>query len=405
MNNHPLRSREIRQANEKMILKIMHRTNPISQSEVAMKTGLQASTVFRIFRSLEQRNMIREVDRQKNGRERKGRKPAYYSVNEQIAYAVGVDISSYGATLLLFDFSGKTVKERSISFAKTVSTEDMSSMIIELIDSSLQSADIMIEALLGIGIGAPGIVDIEKGEVVRYARFPGMEGYPLKRKIEEQFEVPVYVHNNTSVIALSEYRYGRAQGKNSLIAFLIRAGVGAAFIDRGRIFESQGKTAFEAGHMAVDLSKVAPPGNDMMTVEDYMSEDAILEAVRNKMKKIQSWDDLLFHLEKRDEEVLKVMNRLIDILLGAVRNIVLLLNPEVILIISRFRALSQFIAEAVDTYISSSFDPKCIDTHKVIPLQYDPVIACKGAADFVFDDFFETDQEQQSQAAPHGPPQ
>jgi predicted NBD/HSP70 family sugar kinase len=99
------------------------------------------------------------------------------------------------------------------------------------------------------------------------------------------------------------------------------------------------------------------------------------------------------------------MNRLVNIFLGAVRNIVLLLNPEVILIISRFRALSQFIAEAVDTYITSSFDPKCIDTHKVIPLQYDPVIACKGAADFVFDGFFESDSARQSKTAVSEPPQ
>jgi predicted NBD/HSP70 family sugar kinase len=388
-----------------MILKIMHRTNPISQSEVALRTGLQASTVFRIFRSLEQRNMIREVDRERNGRERKGRKPAYYSVNEQLAYAAGVDISSYGATLLLFDFSGATVGEETVSFPKHVSTEEMSGTIIGLIDTALQNAGISREAILGIGLGAPGIVDIEKGEIVRYARFPGMEGYPLKRTIEERFGVPVYVHNNTSVIALSEYRYGRAQGKNSLIAFLIRAGVGGAYIDRGRIFESQGKTAFEAGHMAVDLSKVASPGNEMTTVEDYMSEDAILEAVQNEVKKIKTWDDLLFHLEKRDEDVLEAMNRIVDILLGAVRNIALLLNPEVILIISRFRALSQFMAEAVDTYISSSFDPKCIDTHKVIPLQYNPVIACKGAADFVFDDFFENEQPLQGQAAASEPPQ
>jgi len=396
MNSYPLRSREIRQANEKMILKIMHRTKTISQSEVALRTGLQASTVFRIFRSLEQRNLIQEVELQKNGPERKGRKPAYYSVNQHVAYAVGIDISSYGATLLLFDFSGTTVEEKTVSFAKNVSIKEMSSTIIELIDMSLKSAEIDREALLGIGIGAPGIVDIQKGEVVRYARFPGMEGYPLKHKIEERFEVPVYVHNNTSVIALSEHRYGRAQGKNSLIAFLIRAGVGGAYIDRGRIFESQGKTAFEAGHIAVDLSKASSPDNEMMTLEDYMAEDAILKAVQARVKKIHNWDDLLFHLEKRDEEVLKAMNQLVDILLGAVRNIALLLNPEVILIISRFRALSQFMAEAVDTYISSSFDPKCIDTHKVIPLQYDPVIACKGAADFVFDDFFKTDQEQQN---------
>lgn len=391
MNSEPLRSAKIRQANEKMILKIMHRKNPISQSEVAVQTGLQASTVFRIFRSLEQKHLIREVEAKKNAPVRKGRKPVYYSINEKVAYAIGIDLSSYGATLLIFDFAGATIQKQTVSFTKSVGTEEMSASLFDLIDKAIADAGVRKDALLGIGIGAPGIVDIRTGTVVRYARFPGMEGYPLKSKVEKQFGVPAYVHNNTSVIALSEYRYGRAQGKNSLIAFLIRAGVGGAYINNGAIFESQGKTAFEAGHMAVDLTQVSANGGDIRTVENYMTEDAILESVRKQVGNVKNWDDLLFLLEKRDEQVVKAMEQLVDTLLGATRNIALLLNPEVMLIITRFRALSQFIADSVDRYISSSFDPKCIDTHKVIPLQYDPVIACKGAADFVFDGYFETD--------------
>ena len=87
-------------------------------------------------------------------------------------------------------------------------------------------------------------------------------------------------------------------------------------------------------------------------------------------------------------QVLEIMRRQVRVLLGATRNIALLLNPEAVLIITRFRSLSQFIAEEIDTYISSTFDPEYIDTHKIIPLQYDPLIACRGAADFAFDDYF-----------------
>jgi N-acetylglucosamine repressor len=388
LHTRPLRSAEIRQANEKLILHLMHRKNPISQSELVAHTGLQASTVFRIFKSLEDRDFIKVCKEKENTGNKKGRKPVYYTVNPNVAYAAGIDISSYGASLLLIDFSGTTVAEKSLSYeSRSIEAEDFIASIIALVEDGLDEAEIPLESLLGIGIGAPGIVDIQRGSIVRYSRFPGMEDYPLKEKIEKHFSAPVFLHNNTSVIALSELRYGRAKGKNSLVAFLIRAGVGGAYVSEGRIFESQGKTAFEAGHMAVDLLQVGKSAGQE-TLEDFVSEEAILKRVTAETGRVTGWKDLLYYLEQRDEQVLGIMRELVRVLLGATHNIALLLNPEVILIICRYRVLAEFIAEELDHYISSRFDPACIDTHKIIPLEFDPAISCRGAAEFVFDDYF-----------------
>ena len=374
-----------------MILKIMHDKNPIAQSEVVMRTGLQASTVFRIFRALEQRKLIQETESKTEEPDKKGRKPVFYTVNPRIACAVGIEVTAYGATLLLVDFAGETMVEKNLIYEEEgMPAENMVDSIIDLIDRSVEDSGMPKESLIGIGLGVPGIVDLERGHIVRYARFPGMEEYPLSERIEERFAVPVHVHNNTSVMALAEYRYGRAKGKRSLAAFLLLAGVGGAFIKNGQIFESQGKTCFEAGHMSVDLNSTSLSDERVETVEDYMAEDAILKAVREKTERVKNWKDLLFFLETGDEQILQLMRAQVRILLGAVRNVALLLNPEVILVISRFRSLSQFVAEEIELFLTSVFDPECIDTHKVIPIQYDPLTACRGAVDFVFDDYFGT---------------
>lgn len=386
MDARPVRSKEVRRANERLVLRIMHNQRVVSQSNVVELTGLQASTVFRIFRTLELRGYIREVEAAQEEPVRRGRKPSYYSVNPNVAYAVGVDLSSRGVSVLVAGFSGEMVYENNWSIGKGGGPESTVSEVGELIREAIKDAGVELNQLLGVGIGAPGIVDIEAGRVVKYARFPGMEGFPLRERLAEQLGVPVHVHNNTSLIALSEYRYGRATGKGSLVAFLLRAGVGGAYIKDGAIFVSQGKTAFEAGHVCVNLSSGTAEAQPAL--EDYLAEDAILRSVRESVPSVNGWQALLQRVERRDERVLSVLRSRADMLAGAVLNIGLLLNPEAVLIITRFRALSQYLAEVVDMRLNSSSGVARADIRKVIPLQYDPIIACKGAVDLVFDDFF-----------------
>jgi len=344
------------------------------------------STVFRLFRSLEEKDFIVETDAVAPSAERKGRRPKYYRVNPTCAYVIGIDLSSNGAALLLSDFTGGVVEHSGVSLVDTHNGQDVASHLAEQIEKMLNQNGIEADLLLGIGIGAPGIVDIARGSVVRYARFPGMQNFPFREYLKKRFHVPVELHNNTSVIALAEYRYGRAVGEDSLVAVLVRQGVGGAYIQNGNVFVSQNRTAFEIGHISLELTQKNGAADEVL--EDCLSEEAIFHAVAQAVPDVKNWEMLAERLQARDPAVESALDAPAEILVRAVFNVCLLLNPEALLLISRFQPLSRFLARKVEARMLSDRCPDGVSLRKVIALQYDGLIACRGAADLAFDHYF-----------------
>jgi predicted NBD/HSP70 family sugar kinase len=385
----PIRSREIRKVNERLLLRLLHNQGALSQTELASQTGLQPSTVFRIFADLLERGVIREVEPQRPGGGKKGRRPSFYSLNPGAGYAVGVDLATGSAAVLLVDFNGQAMEERVIEFGPRVGGAEAIELMLQGIQGVLDSAGVEEDDLIGVGVGAPGVVDIQKGEVIYYARFPGMEGIPIRETLKEALGVPVYLHNNASLVALSETRYGRAQGTGNLVAFLLRAGVGAAYIQGGSIFTSQGRTAFEAGHMFVDLLAEKDGEVPAHSVESFLSEEGLLSCSAEVDPEYNTMESVVRGLREGEEKLREQLAKRVAILVHVVRNIALLLNPESFLIITRFDELSSFIAEVLDDELHHLPGAERFTVGSVLGVEYDPIIACKGAAGIVFDAFFQ----------------
>lgn len=382
MKREPLRGNDVRQLNEKLILSIIHREREISQSEVVQLTGLKAPTVFRIFSNLEEEGLIRMVEGRDQPSDRKGRRPVYYGIEPEARYLVGIDFRSRTAALVLVDFAGNPVFTRELSFSTDTDAEGMFSGLVQLTEDAFQKSGIQRELVIGIGIGAPGRVNISTGEVIAYPRIPGMAAYPLGQKMEACFGLPVSVHNNAAVIALAEFRYGVAGGEKSLLTVLIRSGVGGSFISDRRIFVNEGKTTLELGHMSVD------PRGDLCScgrrgcLEASLSEDALLSGpcVGEGIQSIEELEaafaagaitpgsPIYLHLQHRAE-----------ILSDALCSLYQLFSPSAFLIVTRSASLGAFLAQRADGVC-----PEC----KVLSTVYDPSLACVGAADLILDSFF-----------------
>jgi predicted NBD/HSP70 family sugar kinase len=388
MRTTPLRGRDVRERNEKLVLKLIYSRKGISQSEISTITGLKPPTVFRIFTSLIEQGFIVECTTERVVHDRKGRKPSFFCVNAEACYAVGVDFWWQSAAVLVSDFAGTPIYEDLVTFRVGIDAETMMQQIEGLIRSAIGKADIDEKRIIGIGIGAPGVVDIEQGRVVKYPRAKGMTNYSIKERIGKSFQVPVYVHNNCSVIALSEYRYGKAKGQESMLAILIRAGVGGAFVQDGRAFVNQSKTALEVGHLSVDLKGRVCECGARGCLETYLCEEAILAEVK-QLGEEPSWATLEKLLDQGDRRAVRLMKRLGAILAAAVGSLVNVLNPEAVLIVSRNRFLSDFFVAMIRDDLAKPGADNQPAAVNVISEEYQPTIACKGAADLVFDHFFE----------------
>jgi predicted NBD/HSP70 family sugar kinase len=385
MKTKPLRGHDVRERNEKLVLKLIYNRRGISQSEISTITGLKPATVFRIFCSLIDQGFIIECPTDRVAVEKKGRKPSFFCVKPDACYAIGLDFWWQSAAVLVADFSGRPVYEDRVRFEAGIDAEKMMVHIEGLIRSSIQISGVDERRIIGIGIGAPGVVDIEEGRVLRYARAAGMANYNIKNRIGSSFGVPVHIHNNCSVIALSEYRYGKAKGQESMLAILIRAGVGGAFIQDGRAFVNQNMTALEVGHLSVDLNGRLCECGARGCLETYLSEEAILKEME-EAGRISTWQELGKLLQENDPECVEVLSRLGGILSAAVCSLANVLNPEAVLIVSRHRFLSDFFVSVIRENLARHTQ---LSVAKVISEDYNPTIACKGAADLVFDRFFD----------------
>jgi len=388
MNGRPLRSYDVRERNEKLVLSIIHGTDGISQSEVASITGLKPPTVFRIFSQLQADGVIRECSPTRPAGAGKGRRPAFYCVVPESLYIIGIDFWSGSAAVVVSDFSGEAVYSEVIETAPEMSADAVMGEISALVRRASAASRLDPDKVLGIGVGAPGIVDIATGTIVRYPRIPGSDGYNVAARIEEEFGWPAHVHNNTAVLALGEYRYGCAAGYQSVMTFLIRSGVGGALLQDGRILTNRGRTVLEVGHMLLDPDGDGAAGLNG-SLEGYLSEGAVEGAVRNcGFTSLSAFGEALDERGASVSEACPELREAARRFAQAVHSLSNLLNPESYLIVSRYQWLSEFLAAALDEHLDSDAPGLSEGAAAVLPQTYDPLRACHGAADLVLDRFF-----------------
>jgi glucokinase len=101
----------------------------------------------------------------------------------------------------------------------------------------------------GIGIGVPSLVDIERGIVYNVANIPSWERVELKKILEEEFRIPVFVNNDVNCLVLGEHTYGVARHFSSVVALALGTGLGAGIIINNSLYVGSNCGAGEIGSL------------------------------------------------------------------------------------------------------------------------------------------------------------
>jgi len=379
----PLRAADIRERNEKIVLRLIHasRAQGLSQSEVVQSTGLKAPTIFRIFSSLEEAGYIEVLERPLNGedelrQEKKGRRPQAYVARKTAFYTVGIEFWVERISLGVFDFQGNAVHSTIVPLARTETADSVCDLIARLVEEAITELKLPREAILGIGIGAPGQVSVDNRTVIFYARIRGMKDFPIGSVLEGKLRLPVYVHNNCSIIAQSEFRYGELGSGDSMFMFLLRSGVNGAFIDRGKVFLSPRGSTIEMGHISIDYDGPACVCGAKGCLEAYMT------ALDRDDLGAGRW--LFESMAVNSEEALDSAARYLS---SAVQTVSRLFRPSVFL----FVAFSEEVAGELARRVGERLDvaPSNFDEirPRLLGRAYDPGLSQRGAADLVIDAF------------------
>jgi predicted NBD/HSP70 family sugar kinase len=393
----PIRAADIKELNERLVLGMVFRASRASQSEVAASSGLKAPTVFRIFGELERLGLIAPVASPPLAADRKGRRPTWYAPVPGAYRVIGLDFRAGAASVVVEDFSAAILYEEERLIPNGANASEAYAIVSDLAEEALKKAPG--GPLLGIGVGAPGVVDLAKGEVLKYERIHGLSGFPLAERLTQRFNATVRMGNNATVAAMAAYRYGspqesagnlddetRSPSADSFFALLVRSGVGGAFIRAGCPYESGGKTAIEIGHMTMDTTGPECACGGFGCLEAYLAEDALVAAAA-KVGSCVDFYELVRLIEAQDASTLKALQPAAEQASVALLNIRHLLDPGEYIIISRSEALSRFLASAIRRYLAASLCAED-DEPRIRGYRWDPVLAGRAACDMVFDGFF-----------------
>lgn len=364
-----------------MILRIIRNEGIISQAEIAQSTKLMASSVLSIFNALQDQKLICEVSKNEiPTREQKGRKPTFFKIEPTAYYAIGIDLTPHFYHLSLADFSGGIIIDRQIDIDNSMLLDNLYLNIKESVSEIITKKRIPRKKILGLGMGIPGQVDYEKGLCLKSPFFQGLSNVPMADDLAELLKMPVYIHNNCSVITVSERNYRQnLQQYESLLTVLLRTGVGGGFSERITHDSYSQVSAYEIGHIPYSLDGPICHCGARGCIETQLGEDVLVDQL-NMISELESLPDI-DETYLRSAYVREFLKEKAKLLYLAVRSVYQSVFPDTILLISRSFDLSKHLADL----LAQEAQKDKLTQFRVLPESYDPALYSRGAADLVWE--------------------
>ena len=199
--------------------------------------------------------------------------------------------------------------------------------------------------MIGVGVGAPGPLDRERGIVITTPNL-GWSNFPLRDVIAERTRLPVRIDNDANCATLGEWWLGAAKGANNVIGMTIGTGIGGGIILGGRLYHGSADMAGEIGHATIDITGRRCKCGNYGCLEAYASGPSIADRAREAL----SGDDTLmvrmaggdparitaatvYEAAKRgDDTALDVVRETSRFLGAGVANLLNIFNPDVVVI-------------------------------------------------------------------------
>lgn len=175
-----------------------------------------------------------------------GRRPQVYSARPDVLYVVSVAMDQFITHICLLDMANQLVgKAHRVELSLQSNSRalpELAGVLCEFImDSGLSR-----EQIAGIGIGMPGFVDGKKG--VNHSFFTGSGGN-IVNYLEAETGLPVLIDNDSSLIALAEWKLGVARNRQNAMVVNIGWGIGLGMILNGSLFRGENGFAGEFSHI------------------------------------------------------------------------------------------------------------------------------------------------------------
>ena len=140
------------------------------------------------------------------------------------------------------------------------------------------------ETFGGVGLGCPGTVDDESGEVVCAFNL-NLIHYDLRGAIKARTGYAIRLGNDANVAALAEATVGAGRGAHSTVVITLGTGVGCGVVLEGKMLTGYTGAASELGHMVIAEGGAQCTCGRRGCFEAYASATALIRMTRDALAK------------------------------------------------------------------------------------------------------------------------
>lgn len=176
----------------------------------------------------------------------------------------------------------------------------------------------------GIGIGAPGSVDPEIGQIITSKNLTILNNFPLVEKLRKDFNKPIFLENDARVATFAEAIKGKGKDKNIVCYITISTGLGGGVVIDKKIYNGSNNLGAYFGRMILDGCNIS---------DSLISGTALLSQAKEKISDDIKETSELFELKEKENVIaMKIIETFKKNLTVLLLNISSIINPDIIIL-------------------------------------------------------------------------
>jgi predicted NBD/HSP70 family sugar kinase len=369
----------VRRHNLSVLLRLVHRSDGISRSQLTRQTGLNRSTIAALVGELVERELV--VESEPNSRNQVGRpSPIVRPGPRALGIAINPEIDSI--TVGIVGLGGTVLRRIRSSIDHVPTAVEAVAISAALIDSLRDEFDLAHRAV-GVGVAVPGLVRTHDG-LVRLAPHLGWVDEPLAEMLEEATGFSVVAANDARLGTLAESIFGAGRGLTDLVYLNGGAsGIGGGAIVNGAPLRGISGYAGEFGHTLVNSSGVICHCGARGCLETEVSRSSLLAVTGLSAVDADELESALLAADSPD--VTTEVTRQIDTLAITLRNAINTLNPQLIVLGGFLGALYAVDAARLDARVAEQSLPSSRDSVRIARAELGSRLLMIGAAELAFE--------------------
>jgi predicted NBD/HSP70 family sugar kinase len=200
---------QIRQHNRQLLLRAVSTGLADNRAALAAETGLAKPTVSDLIGELITDGLLVESGRGEST-DSGGKRPTLIKFVPNARQVIGVSLDNGRAFGVLSNLSGQVIAQH-YDELENAQGDEAAEILTDVINGLVAQLD---APLLCIGVGVPGVVDVQNG-VVSDSPPLGWTNYALVERLTQQYGVPVYTGNSAELTALAQYAFGLSSDDES----------------------------------------------------------------------------------------------------------------------------------------------------------------------------------------------